>query len=141
MIVLFIFFVFVQSQSGDFMLEISENADENRESLEKKINFTAQLLRNVDRRTFHIEADTLKIIRKLSADEEKIEKILRNQLRMIQNQTLIKLEFILGYALLLSVIFTIFYICVVRAYRLYNIKKENPYRKSTVRRRLNFDNL
>ena len=141
MIVLFFFFVFVHSQSGDSMFEISENSVENRESFEKKINFTVQLLRNVDRRTFHIEADTIKIIRKLSADEEKIEKILRNQLKMIQNQNLIKLEFILGYSLLLSVIFTIFYVCLLRAYRLYNVKKENPYRKSTVRRRLNFDNL
>ena len=141
MILPFFFFVFVKTQSGDFMFETSKNSGEQRESLEKKLNFTVQLLRNIDRRTFHIEADTIKIIRKLSADEEKIEKISRNQLRMIQNQNLIKLEFILGYALLLSVIFTIFYICVLRAYRVYNVKKENSYRKSTVRRRLNFDNL
>ena len=139
MIFLLLFFPCIFGQSGDWLLE--NDCDFNAEEINtKRFNFTSNMLENITKKVFHLEADAFKIYQTMKKTYSKVERIANSEKNFEKKLNFLKIEILISTFSTLCFAGFVLFLLLFRSYRLYPtrlITEEFDSRRPIIRRRNN----
>ena len=137
MIFLLLFFPCIFSQSGDWILA-NDCENDAKEINTKRFNFTSDMLENITKKVFHLEADAFKIYQTMKKTYNKLGTI-ENSKKKIENElNFLKIEILISAVSTMCFAGCVLFLLLFRSYRLYPTRhtpNEFDSRRPILRRR------